>query len=67
MVGEVANAQSSDTDTDLPIVLTDLLTNFKSDTILRGSKLADFEAIQLLHRLKFVCSIGICCFIAQKW
>ncbi len=53
-VGEIPTVRSSDTDTDLPIVSADLFTNFRSEIIALSLKLADFEAIQSLHRLKYV-------------
>ncbi len=34
---------------------------------LHCSKMADFEAIQSLHRMKYVSECKLCCFIASKW
>jgi hypothetical protein len=67
MVGEVSTVRSSDTDTDLPIVSADLFQVLEETQSLHRFKLADFEAIQSLHRLEIVYSNKICCFIAPKW
>ncbi len=41
-VGEVPTVRSSDTDTDLPIVSADLLTNFRSGIIASSLKTDGF-------------------------